>query len=55
MDKPRIAPYRRHDRPGKWSCSSPGNGGHVYVGTGYSPREAYEAWYRAVTLTPRRR
>lgn len=41
--KPHIAPYRRHDRPGKWSCQSPG-----YIGTGYTPLQAYIKWLNAV-------
>lgn len=47
--KPHIAPYRRHDRPGKWSCISQRADGYVYAGTGYSPAEAFEKWQAAVT------
>jgi hypothetical protein len=48
MNKPRIAPYRRHDRPGKWACRSFTPAGHEYIGTGYTPAEAYARWRNAV-------
>lgn len=47
MGKPRVTPYRRHDRPGKWRCSW----GH-YEGTGYSVCDAYYKCLAAITCRP---
>lgn len=48
-DKPRVSPYRRDDRLGKWVCHSHRG---AYTGTGYSVEDAYFKWLAALTCRP---
>lgn len=52
VPKPRIVPYRRADRPGKWRCYSHVSGLEFYQGTGYTPLDAYLKWIAALTRRP---
>lgn len=48
-EKPRVSPYRRFDRIGKWVCHSHRG---LFQGTGYSVEDAYYKWLAAVTCKP---